>query len=499
MKKRLLLTVFAVIFACCLIGIIGCGKNENSIVPEPVPKPKEETIVLKDPALSDITVYSSYKPCGFYVGKGTVSELKINGTVVAKELYIVCNGYLVFSAESWKDAGFADGENELTFGFSDYGEKKITVTTSEAEKAVPGDALTEKEYFSVWQFTDSGNAVISYDEANSALKLSRLTSNDSENALSSVSNVLYVNSEFIGQIGQSGACCVSFDLKTQRSASSDKTIKIKIYATETLGILSGDCDKYEFEADGNYHDVVIDVDKFNSANANAKYFAMVIGGRSGDEIFIKDWKIDTVETLNIYKAGKLIPDYGFFEENVSNWKSANTEGVVIEWSDAENAMGVRNKGSIDYGLDRRYNVIYADNGFMRLAETVGYKTMSFNVKGDQNFVDSLTDTNSKGIRIYSKTKAGADDGRIGDGKATGVKVYKDFGTGKPDKAFRIDIDIKSFLDLNRDAPYIGMVCSVMAGGVVYFNNLSFSKESVSPPEEDSPDKSVFSEKKRTSL
>lgn len=500
-KITALILTFALALSFCFVGF-SCKNKSNetdseggSTVEQPSapdePQEPSEPIELKEPSLSDITVNLLYKPCGFYIGKGTLTELKIGGVKIPEENYTISNGYLILLAASWQDSGFAAGDNELIFKFSDYGERIITVTAKEDEKPIPGGSLTSKENLSVWQITDDKKMVLSYDGENAEIKLARITDNDGKNALSSVENVLYINSEYIKQVNANEVPCISFDINIDRQTATTESLDLKIYATETLKSLAGGCDKYEFATDGKWYSVVVDIEKFISSNANSKYFALVIGGKSGDKIRIKNWKTDTQQTLDFYKSTKLIPDYGFFEENVANWKAANTEGIRLTWSDEENALCAYNKGAADYGSDRRDLVIYTSSDFMKLAELVGYKTMSFKVVGDEIFTEAEADR--KGLRVFSKANAGRDDGRINNGGATGVKVYKNFGSSKNEKEFEVIIDLKEFLDLNRNAGYMGIVCSVPMGGHVAFSNLAFSKDGGKTPEQELIENNIFSE------
>ena len=433
----------------------------NLVVPE---EPGE----LTAPNLKNITVYKEDSPEGFYIGNGKLLTLTVGGTVLEEDDYVISGGWLVLKANNWAEIG--SGEVSFAFDFENHDDVTITVTISDTDDtpAIPGDELTSEANFELWK-ANSSYVSLSYENGENAIVVTKTSDKDSVNAKE---NMVYLNADYIRLAKESGATCIQFDYKANDALVSGENAAFRFYATEAVVSLTGAFDI--FTVSNDWQTATIDIEQFFVANEHVQYFGIVLGGGANSSLTIKNWRIGTTEDLNVYRSLSLIPNYGFFEENVAKWTSVNTAGIKLGW-DSDLGMMLTPQMA-NAGLWQRYCMVYTPVTFMRIAQSAGYEGISFTVKTDEGFENYEPGSANglplgKGLRVVSKMKDGADDNRIVDGYATGIYQYADFGGEPGISEFTVTIALDDFFALNEDVKYLGLTVGTPLGGSLYLSDL----------------------------
>ena len=214
--------------------------------------------------------------------------------------------------------------------------------------------------------------------------------------------------------------------------------------------------------------VKIYLKEFLALDASANQLRFVISAPSGNEVYFSNFH---VKMLGVEES--FTKEYGF---NLANsgaggkWNTT-TGGVITREYDAEkDAMKVTmlNAGA---AINGRYFVLYTPIAMITEAKELGFNQVSFKVSSDNG---AFTDA-GRGIRIYSKANSGADGGAIdGQGTTSGVYVYGDYGTTAGTTEFTVTIDINTFIALNPNAGYIGIVMNIPQNTTAYFSDLTVS-------------------------
>ena len=491
MKKVVLLVVLLLISAVCFaFGAAGCSKDnlpddgDKSQVPIVEPVVPEDHDPLTNPDLKDITVYEKDTPKGFYVGNGKLISVEIDGIALAEDDYVVSGGWLVLTAASWE--GTEVGEHTFTFNFENYDKISISVTVSETDPnpTVYGGDLAAKENLQLWA-ANSSSVGISYDDTENAIIVTKKAGG--VDGTKNKNDMVYFNADFIRYAQEKGADCIRFEYKANDVFVGSEKAEFRFYATETVTVLTGGFDS--FSVTEEWQTATIDIEQFFVANQNAQYFGLIIGGVENSTLTIKGWHIGTSEELKTYRTDNLLPNYGFYEDNITKWSVANTQGLAIGW---EEGLGMSlTTMSATSGLWQRDGVVYTPVTFMKIARSAGYKAISFTVKADSEYADYVPADASygKGLRVFSKMVDGRDDNWIQDGKATGVNVYGDFGTDGA-LEFTVSIVLDDFFALNENVKYLGLNAANGTGCSFYISDLQLLEE---PEPEDLATKYGFNE------
>ena len=165
MKKKILLFLLSFVFSTSFaLGLASCSDDSSSqssssetgnssvgdssqgiggelIVPE-------EPAALTDPDLKDRNVYKEDRPDAFYIGKGNLLSLTVDGTVLEKTDYVINGGWLVLTANRWADLG--EGILPFVFDFENYDDVTINVTVQETDETpiIPGPGACHTVWFS---------------------------------------------------------------------------------------------------------------------------------------------------------------------------------------------------------------------------------------------------------------------------------------------------------------------------------------------------------------
>ena len=499
MKKKILLQLLTISCAMAFaFGTAACGETsstpdssgtENSsmgdssvgiggelIVPE-------EPDALTEPNLKDRTVYKNDKPEAFYIGKGNLVSLTVGGTALAKTDYVINGGWLILRAESWGEVGL--GLVAFVFEFENYDAITVNVTISNADETptIPGGALSDRENFALW--TANSAVELSYEESDNAIVLKKTSDKDDTKTKE---NMVFFNADYIRLADEYGAACIQFEYKANDILAGSDSASFRFYATETVASLTGGFDS--FEATTEWQTATIDIEQFFVANSSVQYFGIVLGGAKNSTLSIKNWRVETREKLNEYRVSSLLPNYGFSEDNISKWFTANSSGLKLGW-DNEKGMSLTAQMA-NSGLWTRDTMVYTPATFLRIAQSAGYQGVSFSVKADDEFASYVPGSANgialgKGIRVVSKMVDGRDDNRIMDGMATGIYQYGDFGTESGISEFTVTISLDSFFALNPDMKYLGLVVGSPAGSSFYLSDLKLIEGQGGTTPEPDPD------------
>lgn len=500
MKRKIVLFLLSLACVTSLAcGVTACSRDESSTADSSSSQNSsinnstqgggelvvpEEPGALTNPNLKDITVYKEDRPEGFYVGKGNLVSLTINGTALEKSDYVINGGWLVLRAERWAELG--TGTVAVVFDFENCDDVTIAVTIGDTDEtpAIPGGELSAKENFELWS-ANSSSVTLSYEDTENALVLTKTTDTDNTKAKE---NMVYCNADYIRLAEEYGAACIQFEYKANEVLTDSDSAGFRFYATETVTALTGGFDS--FTATTQWQTATIDIEQFFVANSNVQYFGIVLGGAKNSTLSIKNWRIGTREQLNEYRVSSLLPNYGFSEENISKWFVANQSGVKLGW-DEEKGMSLTAQMA-NTGLWTRDSMAYTPVTFMRIAQSAGYQAISFTVKADDEFASYVPGAANgialgKGIRVVSKMVDGRDDNRIIDGMATGICQYGDFGTESGISQFTITISLDSFFALNSNAKFLGLVVGAPAGSSFYLSDLKLIEGTGGSTPEPDPD------------